>query len=203
MEVVQVLPTYFYKFNCNEKLLDSVYNQILKEKFTLNQYDGCYVTNDFYHPDLFIWIHECIAEVCKKYYSENLKLHITGCWVNKTPKYTQTVFHDHPNSILSGILYFSDEQSGSTYFNMPNPWYHVQNQNMLIVSKNENRDLTVNCLQTKINPEKGKLILFPSSIKHGVTPHTNSSLRYTLAFNTFFSGSLCNSNVTSKLNLKE
>jgi hypothetical protein len=112
-----------------------------------------------------------------------------------------THLHLHPQSIVSGILYFSDEESGKTIFKAPNPWYKVQIENFLQLT-NKNSQLF---LKQEIKPERGKLILFPSTVLHEVGVHTGNHSRYTLAFNTFVSGEFHNPNfnaVTDYLNIK-
>ena len=46
--------------------------------------------------------------------------------------------------------------------------------------------------QTTIQPKAGRLLLFPSSLLHGVEQNTIGSVRYTMSFNTFIEGSIGN-----------
>jgi hypothetical protein len=46
----------------------------------------------------------------------------------------------------------------------------------------------VRTINQKYVPQKGKLLLFPSELQHGVTAIIDNSARYTISFNTFFSG---------------
>jgi len=203
MNIIETLPIKFYQFQCPDSILDNTYIEIQKIKYVINNGDNCYISeNHFYDKELFVWFQECIDKVSKIYYNPSLKLGITGCWVNKTGKYSHTLLHDHPNSILGGILYFSDETSSETNFCIPDPWLFVQANRTLIVGKSESTSLISNGIKSKIKPEKGKLILYPSSIKHWVTAYTGSNIRYTLAFNTFFTGILTADNYSTRLPLQ-
>ena len=57
-------------------------------------------------------------------------------------------------------------------------------------------------LSGKNKPVSGKLVLFPSHVKHKVLPLTSNEDRYTISFNTFVSGVLGENNHSVYLNLK-
>jgi hypothetical protein len=89
----------------------------------------------------------------------------------------------HPNSFMSGILYLSEDHSGGlTEFMTDNLWWN--NFKWLMFGNNPN----ARTINQKYAPQKGKLLLFPSELQHGVTAVIDNSTRYTISFNTFFSG---------------
>jgi len=57
-------------------------------------------------------------------------------------------------------------------------------------------------LSGRNKPVAGKLVLFPSHVKHKVLPLTSNENRYTISFNTFISGVLGDDNHSVYLNLK-
>ena len=57
-------------------------------------------------------------------------------------------------------------------------------------------------LSGKNKPVSGKLVLFPSHVKHKVLPLTSNENRYTISFNTFLSGVLGEDSRSVYLNLK-
>lgn len=194
-----MLAMEFYEFRCPEQLLESVYKEVPNIQFNLD--DSNYSTGFYYHEELFSWLNDCLDSVAKELLSDNLKFEIVNCWMNKAHKLQKTHLHSHPNSILSGILYFSDEESGKTVFRSENPWYKIQSANFLHLTS----DFSKLYFMQEIKPERGKLILFPSTVLHEVNVHTSPSVRYTLAFNAFVTGEFKNpiwKAVTDYLNIK-
>jgi len=143
----------------------------------------------YYNYKLFNWIQGCVDSVAELHYDK--KLAIVDSWLTKNEFGQTTEHHHHISSVISGLLYLTAFKNSGTIFTYPDPWTaHLPN---LIMP---------NYKKIKIYPEKGKLILWRSDIKHAVQPHTDlKTVRHTLAFNTFFDGVL-NNNVTGRLSLK-
>lgn len=188
-----------YEFYCDNKLIDNVVEILPNLNYDKDKYDT-YISESFYHKELFQWFEDCINKVKTELYNESCKLEISTCWINRLNKLQKIYQHHHMNSIVSGVLYFSTEQTGKTIFNFLNPWYHAENTKVLKLSKS-NKFGSPAVVTAEVTPEKGKLILFPSSISHETSAHNSSNPRYTLAFNTFITGNL-EQNVTGRLNLK-
>lgn len=126
------------------------------------------------------WFQECVTDLCKTEYKD-INLKITECWGTKTEKFSNHKIHTHPNSIVSGIFYLTDHINSKTIFYEDNPWNWC-NSVFTTLTHLETR-------KTEISSEVGKLILFPSNIKHGTSLHYYDTPRYTISFNTFFSSS--------------
>jgi len=143
----------------------------------------------YYNYKLFNWIQGCVDSVAELHYDK--KLAIVDSWLTKNEFGQTTEHHHHTSSVISGLLYLTTFKNSGTIFTYPDPWTeHLPN---LIMP---------NYKKIKIYPEKGKLILWRSDIKHAVQPHTDlKTVRHTLAFNTFFDGVL-NNNDTGRLSLK-
>lgn len=71
-----------------------------------------------------------------------------------------------------------------TKFFTPNPW-HWTNSFIEIGKEGQTTDSTAT-----VSPEKGKIVFFPSSLQHTTLPNLTSTTRYSIAFNTFISGTL-------------
>ena len=80
-------------------------------------------------------------------------------WFNISKKDDLTGLHDHSQTaILSGVVYLkAAKDSGNLYFKKDN--------------------------EIEIEPEIGKLVLFPSHLKHGVRANKSNVERISLAFN--------------------
>jgi uncharacterized protein (TIGR02466 family) len=146
----------------------------------------------FYNEKLFDWFDQCIDQVCKIYFQNEISLPITSCWVNKSSKLEKHHTHQHSNAVISGIFYLTTHEKAETIFYYKNPFFELGITDVLHAAKNidikfEDHPTTI---IGKIKPEKGKLILFPSSLVHGTRPNLDSYPRYTVAFNTFFSGKI-------------
>lgn len=123
--------------------------------------------------------------VCEYFYnvlkaSPNIKIFITESWLNKTEFSEFHHRHCHPNSIISGVLYLQVEgNSGQIQF--------VNSQYDIIEYLTSDQNM-FNGKEYEVTPQKGELLLFPSSIEHAVKKYTGSLPRISLSFNTFISG---------------
>jgi uncharacterized protein (TIGR02466 family) len=112
---------------------------------------------------------------------DGVKLEITQSWINYNDPETSHHTHTHPNSIVSGVIYFSDEPSDIVFFR-PSP---VTNLKPRIKTRTK-----FNELNFYMPVSKCTMILFPSTTSHGVNINKTNDTRISLAFNTFYSGTL-------------
>ena len=126
--------------------------------------------------------------ICPK---NNIELYITQSWLNYTEANQYHHKHAHPNSVVSGVLYFDS---------------NIENDKILF-SRNTYQQISPEIDKTKFNlwnsetwffPVKtGQLIMFPSSTIHQVETKKGKNTRISLAFNTFYKGTIgSNSNLT-------
>ena len=103
---------------------------------------------------------------------------ITNLWANFQSKESTLKEHVHGMSYVSGALFLqTDEQSSKLFVHNPNP--HVEG----IDNKNSEKQYVWDWFC--INPTIGKLVLFPSWLKHGSNYNQNNSEeRVVLSFNT-------------------
>jgi len=116
--------------------------------------------------------------------NSNLKIYITQSWLNYTYKNEFHHMHSHPNSFLSGVLYIDADKLHDmiTFTKINHIYYDVD-----IKSAN---DYNTNEVFFKVNT--GDIIIFPSHLHHRVPNTTNPNKRISLAFNSFFKGTIGN-----------
>ena len=205
MNIISPISIPFYEFTADEELTNDVLEDVKKLKFNVpNEGNKTSYGNEFYyHAKLFDFFDKCLLElktILKL--EEKLDLTIVSCWANKSSKLEYHHYHLHPNSIVSAVFYLTTHESGNTVFAIPDPWYNINS--FMACSKNtgESYGETLPQLTGKNKPVKGKLVLFPSHVKHKVLPLTSNENRYTISFNTYISGVLGEDNHSVYLNLK-
>jgi len=174
-------PIYEFRYPDLDKV-ESVLTQVEEMEYSKNDIN---VISEYpyYDAEMFTWFHKCLSLIRDKYYSETIDLTIVDSWANKTKMNQQHHFHHHPNSIVSGIFYLTDCESSKTLFTHPNPWF--KQCIFLRFAKMDHKDRN---LKLAIKPEKGKLILFPSTIFHETEVLKENIIRYSISFNTFITG---------------
>ena len=126
--------------------------------------------------------------VCPK---NNIELYITQSWLNYTETKQHHHGHKHSNSIISGVLYFDSDI----------------NHDKILFTNSGYDQITPVTDSTKFNlwnsdswffsVKTGKLIMFPSSTIHSVETKKGKNTRISLAFNTFYKGTIgSNGNLT-------
>ena len=119
--------------------------------------------------------------ICPK---ENIELYITQSWLNYTEANQFHHKHAHPNSVVSGVLYFDSD---------------IENDKILF-SRSGYQQMKPTIDDTKFNlwnsetwffsVKTGQLIMFPSSTIHQVETKKGKNTRISLAFNTFYKGTI-------------
>jgi uncharacterized protein (TIGR02466 family) len=200
MEHIEVFQTKFYKFISTDNLSDKILELVKKENYK-NNFSNKSSTNDlFYDKDLFDWLDDCLNQVKITIgLPSHLSLPITSCWSNKSKKLMAHHKHSHANSIISGIFYLTDHDCAPTIFYEKNYWVSSINKQFSL-----DNAMFANEITSKIYPKKSTLILFPSTVQHSVPAVNNQDERYTIAFNTYLSGTInkgsdkCRLDITAK-----
>ena len=181
-----------------------IYTTNIDREFTVEEIDfvkqqknDCYpnagniTTNNSYILDKseFKNINKFLKEHCQNYLEDiicpkdkNLKLYITQSWLNYTETNQYHHKHHHPNSIVSGVLYFDTdkEKDKITFFN--------SEYKQIVPEVDEKKYNLFNSLNWYFPVKKGDLIMFPSSLVHQVETHQATNTRISLSFNTFYKG---------------
>lgn len=163
---------------------------INRQKFKrMENNTGLYSHNNTILNDMPV-LSELIMQKVKHYmfdhmqYDAQVDFCFTTSWVNKHLEDDYAPYHDHVNSLLSGVYYLKiPKNSGKIQFKNPSEY----------ISKTINFPTKLsyihNCDTYSFEPKEGMLLLFPSYLEHMVTPSETSEERYSLAFNTFVTGS--------------
>tara|TARA_R100000030_G_scaffold95673_1_gene83315 strand:+ start:1831 stop:2442 length:612 start_codon:yes stop_codon:yes gene_type:complete len=159
-------------------------NHASKNKYILN-------SKEFSH--LKTILHEKVNEYFNSIFSpsNDLSLVITQSWLNYVGEKESHHNHRHPNSFISGVFYINTQEDDRiTFYN--EPYFPFD-----IPTKQYNR---FNSQSWWFPTEKNTLILFPSSLEHGIKQRfTKDNTRISLAFNTFFEGTLGEYETTTEL----
>ena len=120
--------------------------------------------------------------------------YITQSWLNYTEKNQFHHQHEHPNSLISGVLYINaDEKFDNIKF------YKKDTYSTIKLSVKDynffNSDSWVFPVET------GKIILFPSSTTHSVQIKEGLNTRISLAFNVFIKGTVGNNKALTELKI--
>lgn len=162
---------------------------------------GNYTTKDSYVlnkkelKDIKKFIEKCCKDYLEKLISpaNDVELYVTQSWLNYTKQKEFHHQHAHPNSIVSGVLYF-DSYKDSIIFTNPKAYQAVKPE-----VKNYN---IYNSEIWQFNVEAGQLILFPSDTIHQVYRKEGNNVRTSLAFNTFYKGTIGTKDGLTELHLK-
>jgi uncharacterized protein (TIGR02466 family) len=105
---------------------------------------------------------------------------ITQSWLNWTSKGEYHHKHDHPNSIISGVMYIQTDplkdqitfyKPGYSFIDLDATSYDI-----------------FNCYDCHLAVKSGDIVLFPSQLSHNVNQIHSDKTRISLAFNTFIRG---------------
>lgn len=125
-----------------------------------------------------------VQDFCRKTIttSGKVKFFITQSWINYTLKGQSHHRHCHTNSLVSGVLYISavKEVDRICFYRPPVTGIAVDN---------DNRNW-YNADSWAFNVGVGDMLLFPSSLSHGVERTVGEHTRISLSFNVFLKGQL-------------
>lgn len=143
-----------------------------------------YILNEPELANLHKYITEAVNIYCKKVYKPKYdnELFITQSWFNWLKPGDFHHKHTHQNSFISGVLYI-DTDENIDKINFVNERY---NQLQL---ETDTFDV-LNSNSWWFNVKIGDIIMFPSSLVHGVDETPSDKTRISLAFNTFIKGTI-------------
>ena len=112
------------------------------------------------------------------------EIYITNSWATKNSPGEHHHVHDHPNSIISGVIYLqvSDPENVVEFHHksaLKNNFYFYYNVREYNIFNSDTWFLPV---------KQGQILLFPSWLRHGVKPNKSDSDRFVIGFNTFVKG---------------
>ena len=205
MKTIEVCPQKIYEFQADDDLTSLTKSLLVNQEWTSNVTKEGWLTNALsrdkrLHNDerfkpFTNWLEECIELVRSEQNYECEKLSITQMWgsIGGYKSWHQT--HTHNYSIISGVFYLTNSNA-RTWFSVPSIWERL-NHSMPVTRHNTTEPIS------KITSEKGKLIIFPSSLTHSVDEHMDpENNRYTMSFNTFPSGEVGDFSAAAGLNIE-
>jgi len=181
-ELLQLFPTPLlivpYEQSIDEEL---AYLKTIsyREQQANNNYrsDDSYLLRNEEFKNIKTFLKEAVDNFTKNVFNSKQRLVITQCWANRNPKGSRHHEHVHPNSIVSGVMYFQiNEKSPPIQFSKstqdgmkldPIKFTHINSESFMLPCK------------------PGELILFPSSLKHSVPINMSEEDRISISFNTF------------------
>lgn len=132
-----------------------------------------------------------IENVLNQYFEDiykpknDIQLYITQSWINISSPFEQHHIHNHPNSFVSGVFYFSaDPTIDKIHFS------RSEYSTLKIFPREYNQ---YNCDSWYYPVASNDLLIFPSTLSHYVEivpPSQNREQRISLSFNTFLKGTI-------------
>ena len=189
-KIIDIFPTPVMKFKMNRNFTKSEYDFVKKHEAIYLQNSGnkysknTFILNEIEMKDINKFCDDAIQSYFKNIINPitNTSINITQSWLNYTKMNGFHHEHDHPNSIVSGVLYISANKDNDVISFRRSDYKQIQ-----IFYKEAN---DYNTIQTDIRVESGDLVLFPSNVSHFVPQTENNQTRISLAFNSFVYGEL-------------
>ena len=144
--------------------------------------------------DIKNFLMESINKYCEKILNTKQRLVITQSWFNKNPTGSKHHEHVHPNSIVSGVMYFQIDQT------LPPIQFSKSNQDGVKLDPIKYNVLNSDTFLLPCKP--GELILFPSNLRHSVPINTGMPDRISLSFNTFCIDALGSEDSSTHLDIR-
>ena len=175
------------------QFVDNQKNKCNKNTGNIRSKDN-YILNRKEFKNIKKFLDQCCKEYLEKIISpkNNIELYITQSWLNYTEENQHHHIHSHPNSIVSGVLYFDcDKENDKIKFTNPKDYQQIVPEIEKYNIWNSNTWWFV--------LETGQLVMFPSSTTHQVDTKKGTNTRISLAFNTFYKGTIGSNNNLTEL----
>ena len=116
-----------------------------------------------------------------------IKPYITQSWLNLTNQHMFHNNHSHANSWMSAVFYYKTQEEDVIQFYAArgNGGYEGSRTQLKLEPQQWGR---YNSYSWDVPVSTGDLIIFPSSLNHGIPPKQTKGDRISLAFNAFLSG---------------
>jgi len=202
--VNNIFPTPIYMTNMDRPFTRQELQFVEKQKKHCLKNQGNINTKDNYilNRQEFKNIKKFLDTACKDYLDriicpkDNIELYITQSWLNYTEENQFHHIHEHPNSIVSGVLYFNSDKDKDMIKFVNNKLY--KQISPTIDSEKYN---IWNSESWWFSVETGLLVMFPSSTTHQVDTKKGDNTRVSLAFNTFYKGTIGSNSLLTELTL--
>ena len=202
MTIHQLFPDPLYFSKLDRVLTEKELKTIAQYKKKTKKNEGNSRTNDSYvleHKTLNNFKKDLNKKVLdyfnKVICTNNITPYITQSWINYTKSDQFHHKHNHSNSLVSGIFYVSaDKKVDSISFN--------KTYNYERIKLNINKYNMFNGTSFKVPIETGNILLFRSSLVHGVGNKKGNNIRISLSFNIIIKGTVGNKKELTELILE-
>lgn len=186
-----IFPTPIYMSKLDRELTPLELKFVDKNKKDFYKNDGNITSNNNYilNEKPFANIKKELNKRVQDYFNKiispanKITPYITQSWLNYTETNQYHHRHQHPNSLVSGVLYIdSDEKFDKIYFYKDNTYKTIKPQ-----TKEWN---LWNSESWWFKVKTRDIIMFPSSLTHMVETKQGTNTRISLAFNTFIKGTV-------------
>jgi len=191
--IQNLFPTPIYMTNMDRPFTKQELQFVEKQKKHCTKNVGNISSKDNYilNRKEFKNIKKFLDAACKDYLERiicpknNIELYITQSWLNYTEENQYHHRHEHPNSIVSGVLYLDSDKANDIikFFS------HIKYQQIKPEIDDEKYNIW-NSSSWWFPVETGQLVMFPSSTTHQVDNKKGDNTRVSLAFNTFYKGTI-------------
>ena len=131
-----------------------------------------------FNEELYLWLNQCLAESAEFFFPyKPVKLSICDGWLTRSKSLKSSEWHYHSASVTTGIVYFSTNKSNTHLRALPNNFPVLEPY-----LRNKAEEYAKHMI---IPSEKGKLVIFDSSIFHMAKVYNVADFRYTYAFNSY------------------
>ena len=181
-ELLQLFPTPLLIVSY-EQPIDKELTYLKTISYREQKSNGNYRSDDSYllrneeFKDIKNFLKECIDRFTTNVLNTKQRLVITQCWANRNPKGSKHHEHVHPNSIVSGVMYFQINEK------LPPIAFSKDRQDGMKLDPEKYNHMNSESFMLPCKP--GELILFPSSLKHSVPINQGEEDRISVSFNTF------------------
>jgi len=183
-----IYPSLFpiFEFQCHDELVEKLTVDIANANFIKNHsYNS--ISTWFYNKELFTWANDCLKQVVKSIKANNIEsVEVVKAWYTKTEKFQQHHTHIHKNSLFSCVLYLTDSNNGTNLY-FPDPWFSAES--FIDMTTHNTKINGIVCRKFSSKAIKGKMIVFPSQISHGVDINTGPT-RYSIGMDCMPVGNL-------------
>ena len=196
-----LFPTPIYTTKIDRGFTKQELQFVNEQKEHCSKNNGNINTKDSYilNRKQFKNIKKFLDKCCKDYLDtiicpkNNIEIYITQSWLNYTEANQYHHQHAHPNSVVSGVFYFdSDIKNDKILF--------TKGGYQQISPKIDKEKFNLWNSSTWFFPvETGNLFMFPSSTTHQVETKKGNNTRISLAFNTFYKGSVGSNDLLTEL----
>jgi uncharacterized protein (TIGR02466 family) len=113
--------------------------------------------------------------------SEHKSIFLSHSWVNITENGDFQDFHQHQDSVISGVYYYqTTADDGDIVFKTPNPFVA---QELFPLGNTVHKYVAY-------KPAVGKIVIFPGWLDHKVEKNTKTTSRISIAFNYLYDNSI-------------